>query len=119
MGKWGFCGNIISEAFAGIEIEPLPNGQMPAIARNSVDLPAQTGPVTRMRSPLPRLKLLAETNGAPLGRRTRSSRRPISPPGDDNFPIELGLVASAAAPEIAVSNPSRRATTARHSAIVR
>ena len=35
---------------------PLPNGQMPAMARNRVDLPAPDGPVTRVRSSPRRLK---------------------------------------------------------------
>ncbi len=34
----------------GIAIAPVPNGQTPAMARKSVDLPAPDGPVTRMRS---------------------------------------------------------------------
>ena len=46
-GKYGRCGNVISVALAGIVIAPSPYGQMPAIARNSVDLPAPDGPVTR------------------------------------------------------------------------
>ncbi len=33
------CGSIIRVALAGTSIAPSPNGQMPAMARNRVDLP--------------------------------------------------------------------------------
>src|ERR1700719_1221355 len=120
IGRYGRCGSIISDAFAGIVIEPVPNGQMPAMARNSVDLPAPDGPVTRVRSPARRLNLVAETSGVAFGNRTRSCFRSISLPVPvDVILIESALLASLSALEIDISNPSRRATTARHSAIVR
>src|ERR1700677_3246059 len=119
-GRYGRCGSIISEAFAGITIEPVPNGQMPAMARNKVDLPEPDGPVTRVRSLPRRLKLSAETKGLPLGNLTRSCRRSMAAlPVDDLISIESELVASVAALAIAVSNPLRRATTDCHSASVR
>jgi hypothetical protein len=65
-------------------------------------------------------KLSAETNGVPLGSRTRScSRSILLLPAFDTTSIESAPVASVAALAIAISNPSRRATTARHSASVR
>jgi len=101
-------------------IDPLPNGQMPARARNSVDLPAPDGPVTKVRS-LPRmLKLSAETSGVPFGSLIRSCFRSILRlPVDGTTSIESVLLATTSAFLIEVSNPSRRATTARHSASVR
>src|ERR1700682_6588618 len=115
-GKYGRCGSIISLAFAATTIEPLPNGQTPAMARNKVDLPAPDGPVTRVRSLLRMLKPSAETNGLPLGNLTRScSRSILSLPGDVTTWIESALLVSVAALPIAISNPSRRATHDRHS----
>ena len=43
----------------------------------------------------------------------------VSPPADDTTPIESLEVASVVALAIDISNPSRRATMARQSAIVR
>src|SRR5580692_3375643 len=92
IGRYGRCGSIISDAFAGIAIAPVPNGQMPAMARNSVDLPAPDGPVTSVRSPARRLKLVADTNGVPFGKRTRSCFRSISLP----VPGDVTLIESGA-----------------------
>src|SRR5207302_5841837 len=120
IGKYGRCGNIINDALAGTAIEPLPNGQIPAMARNSVDLPEPDGPVTSVRSPARRPRPSAATSGLPLGRFTMSLRRSIAlPPSDETIPIESGLLANVVALAIDISNPSRRATTARHSASVR
>ena len=47
-------------------MRPAPNGQMPAIARNSVDLPAPDGPVTSTRSPAEMTMSSAATSGAAL-----------------------------------------------------
>ncbi len=55
-------------ALAGMAMEPVPNGQMPAIARNSVDLPEPEGPVTSVRSSLRKLNPSAFTSGLPFGR---------------------------------------------------
>ena len=54
-------------------IEPAPNGQMPAMARNSVDLPDPEGPVISVRSPLRRLNFSALTSGVPFGSRSARS----------------------------------------------
>ena len=40
----------LSRAAAGIRIVPVPNGQMPPMARNSVDLPEPESPVNQMTS---------------------------------------------------------------------
>ena len=78
------------------------------------------GPVTNVRSLPLMLKLSAETSGVPLGSLTRScSRSILLVPVEATTSIELALLASVAALLIAVSNPSSRATTARHSASVR
>src|SRR5436305_1906353 len=53
---------------AGTTTFPLPNGQMPAMALNSVDLPEPAGPETRTRTPGPNLKPSAATNDPPSGR---------------------------------------------------
>ena len=53
-------------------MEPSPNGQMPAMARNSVDLPAPEGPVISVRSPSRKVSASAATTGSPCGSRTRS-----------------------------------------------
>src|SRR5260221_2427599 len=104
----------------GTAIEPLPYGQIPAMARNKVDLPAPDGPVTKVRSWLLILKRSAASSGVPLGNLTRSCLRSIlSLPVDATISIEPGPVGWAAALLIAISNPSRRATTDRHSASVR
>ena len=58
-------------ASCGTITRPDPNGQMPAMARNSVDLPAPDGPVTSTRSPGENTMCSALTSGSPLGRRTR------------------------------------------------
>ena len=50
-GKYGRCGTSMTLASVGTVTRPDPNGQMPATARNSVDLPAPEGPVTSTRSP--------------------------------------------------------------------
>src|SRR5947207_15901524 len=104
-------------AIAGTAIEPRPNGQTPAMARNKVDLPAPDGPVTRVHSLLRMLKPSAETNGLPLGSLTRTcSSSILLRPDVDITWIESALLVRVAALPIAISNPSRRATTARHSA---
>src|SRR5450432_4861297 len=93
-GKYGRCGNIIRVAFEGTEIDPLPNGQIPAMARNKVDLPAPDGPVTRVRSWLRMTKCSAATSGVPFGNLTRScSRSMLSVPVADTTSIESALVA--------------------------
>src|SRR3954469_12146229 len=102
MGKYGRCGSIIRDASAGTLIVPSPNGQMPATARNSVDLPDPDGPVRSVRSPARRLKPSAETSGLPLGRLTRSCRRLISLVAVFVMPIEPGSVGRAAALAIAL-----------------
>ena len=60
-------------------MEPVPNGQMPAIARNSVDLPEPDGPVTSVRSPLRKLNPSAVTSGLPFGSCTASPLRSMAP----------------------------------------
>src|SRR5581483_2331036 len=117
IGKYGRCGSIIRLAWAGIVTEPLPYGQMPAMARNSVDLPAPEGPVKRTRSPAEMLKLLAATSGSPLGSSTnRSSMLMVSVVLEGASWMEDLLAASSSAFLMEVSKPSRRATTARQSA---
>ena len=76
-GKYGRCGSIISVRPSARRRVPVPNGQMPAIARNSVDLPEPDGPVTSVRSPRANAKPSAATSGAPFGRRTARSSRPM------------------------------------------
>ena len=61
-------------------MRPEPNGQIPAIARNSVDLPEPDGPVTSMRSPLRKLNPSAFTSGLPFGNCTDSPLRSMPPP---------------------------------------
>src|SRR3954449_7722591 len=56
---------------------PVPNGQMPAMARNSVDLPEPDGPVTSTRSGVWTENASAATSGVPLGRFTQSCSREI------------------------------------------
>ena len=72
-GKYGRCGSIISCASFGTTTRPEPNGQMPAIARNSVDLPEPDGPVTSTGSPRGILTLSDATSGVPVGRFTATS----------------------------------------------
>src|SRR4051795_1567029 len=118
-GKYGRWGIIIRVAPTGTLIAPFPNGQMPAIARNSVDLPEPDGPLTSVRSLFAIVKVSAETSGVPFGNLTRSCLRAIlSFAVDGTTCIESVPVACAAALAIAASNPSRRAMTARHSASV-
>ena len=79
VGKYGRCGSIINVAPAGTAIEPAPNGQIPAMARNSVDLPEPDGPVTSVRSPLRKLNPSAFTSGVPFGRRSAKPLRSMAP----------------------------------------
>ena len=51
---------------------PVPNGQTPAMARNSVDLPEPDGPVTKTRSAGWIVKASAATRGVPFGSFTSS-----------------------------------------------
>ena len=104
------------DAPAGMAIEPLPNGQMPAMARNSVDLPEPDGPVISVRSPLRRLKASAETSGVPLGSRSVSPCRSIAVPPRHRRRESCRSSCSVAALAIPASNPSRRLTTACQSA---
>ena len=106
-----------TRAPAGSVTVPAPNGQMPAIARNSVVLPDPVGPVTSTASAAGKAMSCALTSGAPVGRLTsRSSistalaslRRATETTG--------GVRAAARAAAIAASNPARRSITARHSA---
>ena len=122
IGKYGRCGSIISVASAGMAIEPAPNGQMPAMARNSVDLPEPDGPVSSVRSP----RAKAEAVGGDQRRAVRQLHQQarcrsiaLAACGRDHVDRVGARSASVAALAIAVSNPSRRATTARHSAMVR
>ena len=99
---------------------PSPNGQMPAMARNSVDLPEPEGPVTSVRSPGAKAEAVGRDQRRAVGQFDEKlaagrSRRSLS--GTDM--IEPVSAASAGALPIAASKPSRRATTARHSASVR
>ena len=64
-------------------IDPRPNGQMPAIVRNNVDLPDPDGPFSRMFSPLLKLMRLAVSNGLPLGSLSASSSSVIADPSGD------------------------------------
>src|SRR6185503_10230509 len=80
VGKYGRCGSSINVAPAGTLIEPAPNGQMPAMARNSVDLPEPDGPVISVRSPLRKLNCSALTSGVPFGSRSANPLRSIAPP---------------------------------------
>jgi hypothetical protein len=84
---------------------------------NMVDLPEPDGPVTRVRSSLRKLNPSAVTSGVPLGRRTVKPLRLMlpSPPPDVTW-IRSALRVSALAAAMPASNPSRRLTTARHSA---
>src|SRR3982074_1692875 len=101
-------------------MEPFPNGQIPAMARNKVDLPAPDGPVTRVRSLPLMLKLSAQTNGVPLGNRTRSrSRAILSLPGDDTTSIEEARAPSVGGRASPPETPGGPRPTARHSASVR
>src|SRR5258708_12843603 len=107
---------MIRLAMEGPAIEPLPYGQIPAMARNKVDLPAPDGPVTKVRSWLLILKRSAASSGVPLGNLTRTCLRSIlSLPVDATISIEPGPVPSAAALLIAISHPPRRPTPAPHS----
>src|SRR5260221_410568 len=70
-----------------------PYGQMPALARNNVDLPAPDGPVTKVRSLPLMLRWSVATSGVPLGKETRScSRSMLLLPPDDMTSIEPGPV---------------------------
>src|SRR5262249_45050180 len=57
----------------GTRMVPAPNGHVPAIARNSVDLPAPDGPVSSTRSPAAMAMSLATISAVPCGSRTRRS----------------------------------------------
>lgn len=52
---------------SGREIAPVPYGQMPAIARNKVDLPQPEGPLTRMRAPASMTLVIGCSSGVPVG----------------------------------------------------
>jgi len=54
-------------ASTGASIEPSPNGQRPASARNSVVLPAPDGPRTSQREPGFMAMLRTLVSGSPLG----------------------------------------------------
>ena len=54
-------------ASAGTVTRPEPNGQMPAMARNNVDLPAPEGPVTSTRSPAANSDVLGGDEGLAVG----------------------------------------------------
>ena len=59
-------------ASVGTAIVPVPNGQMPAMARNSVDLPEPDGPVTSTLLAAARCAMpSAATSGVPFGSRDR------------------------------------------------
>ena len=76
---------------------PAPNGQMPASARNSVDLPAPDGPLTSTRSPRPIEMSLALTSGTPFGSRTARSLNETAAPSPAATPITGGVTATARA----------------------
>ena len=70
---------------------PLPNGQMPAMARNSVDLPAPEGPVTSTLSPPGSIaSVSAATSGWPFGSRTRRSSIAIDLPSPSRGRTSIG-----------------------------
>src|ERR1700760_3664718 len=101
-----------------MRIDPLPNGQIPAMARNSVDLPAPDGPVTNVDSLARMLKLSAETSGLPFGNVTSSCASSIAPEPDATTSIDGFVIGSFAALSIDISKPSSRATVERQSASV-
>src|SRR5450830_1468060 len=97
IGKYGRCGSIITLAFFGIMIVPAPNGQTPASARNSVDLPEPDGPLTSTRSPRPIEMSLALTSGTPFGSRTARSLKVTLAPSLGATVIAGGDIATARA----------------------
>ena len=118
-GKYGRCGSIISRASFGTTMRPEPNGQMPAIARNSVDLPEPDGPVTSTGSPRGHLDVVGRhqrrcrSAGSP--RRSSSSTARPSPVASTS--ITGGVCAAALRRRHGQArNPSRRWMTDRHSA---
>src|SRR5439155_6537633 len=72
MGRYGTCGRNSTRPCSGRRISPRPNGQMPAIARNSVLLPVPDGPVIRTASPRVTDTLTPPRSGWPFGS-TRST----------------------------------------------
>src|SRR3569833_1386111 len=96
-----------------MRIEPLPHGQMPAMARNRVDFPAPVGPGTRVASLGRMLKPLAETWAVPLGSRISSCSISIASLPDGTISIEGCSDASVVALLTDISKPSRRATNER------
>ncbi len=107
----------MTRAPSGIATVPEPNGQMPPIARNSVDLPEPEGPVTSTRSPDAKARSSAPTSGIPVGRCTSSA----SSASRGFLPAETrrmtgGVTAAAAPTAIDLSKPDKRSITARHSA---
>ena len=109
-------------ASAGTVTRPDPNGQMPAMARNSVDLPAPDGPVTSTRSPAVKHEVLGvdqrlavgQADGEMVDRRSRRRRRAAA------TSIAGGVSAAARPASIALLEAGQAAsTTARYSAIDR
>ena len=90
---------------------------MPAIARNSVDLPEPDGPVTSTRSPGATTMSSAPTSGVavgqPHGERIDRDRRPASSPVTTST---TGGVFGDRLLAIEASKPDSRSITARHSA---
>ena len=84
-------------------MRPEPNGQMPAIARNSVDLPEPDGPVTSTRSPGAIVMPSASTSGTPFGSRTARSveaDRVLASPGVTAITGGVAASARAAATDV-------------------
>src|SRR6185437_9712748 len=112
IGKYGRCGSIMTFAFFGTTTLPDPNGQIPASARNSVDLPEPDGPVTRTRSPPVIVISAALTSGAPFGRRTARSLTLTADVSPAAIVMTGGAVAIACAVLTDRSKPASRSMTA-------
>src|SRR3954453_1379061 len=97
-------------------IVPLPNGQMPATARNRGDLPEPDGPGTSTPSAGLTVNAATLTSGSPLGKFTSSCSSVIALPFDGATSMVGSRAGTLAAELTDISKPSRRAITERHSA---
>jgi len=100
-------------ALAGMPTLPSPKGQMPAMARNSVDLPEPEGPISSVERAVPRSSAPSFTIGLPFGRRRVASRICRLSSREVSRPSASSLIEPCCASVIAASKEVRRLIEAR------
>ena len=100
---------------------PLPNGQIPANARNNVDLPEPDGPVTSTLSPFDTRDVARADQRLALRQPHEQivDRKQAPPPFAARTSMAGCALAASCAFSTAMLKPSSRAITARHSASCR